>query len=376
MRTSWLWLGVTILLITASEAGAQPPSPLDIARLYAFPGASSGPASAVSVGRGLSDRWLGEEPFDNPAALPERGLTVSPVLLRMERQDLPADYRNYDESAGFLDVAGGCLSLPVRGIGIALYAYEPVLRREDAAFTSKPDEVPVGTFTSASSARELRAGLALSHAWRAARFGAALEWTRRDDSYDFKETSGNPFAGERHVDFSGDGFGFQAGARVEVVPRVTLGGALRYVPALDLSGEQDSHALGIAGPASATREAGWEGGLSARVAVTEAFRVLASVGGRTAQVWDGFDATSGRAASWGAGFDYEEPEQPWTFRMGLGQEQQDGVPEPRAGVIGLGLGWKLDDLRLDVGALRRSIVRVDKATSFDDRVVASATVGF
>jgi hypothetical protein len=376
VRTSWRWLGAIILLITASEAGAQPPSPLDVARLYAFPGALPGPASAVSAGRGLSDRWLGEEPFDNPAAAPARGVTVAPVLLRVKRQDLPADYRNYDESAGFLDVAGGCLSLPVRGIGVALYAYEPVLRREDAAFTSKPDEVPAGTFTTASSARELRAGLALSHAWRAARFGAALEWTRRDDSYDFKETSGNPFAGERHVDFSGDGFGFQAGARGEVVPHVTLGGALRYVPALDLSGEQDFQALGIAGPVSATREAGWEGGLSARVAVTEAFRVLASLGGRTAQAWDGFDVTSGRAVSWGVGLDYDEAEVPWTLRFGLGQEQQAGVPEPRAGVIGLGLGWKLDELRLDAGVLRRSIERAGKATSYDDRVVASATVGF
>lgn len=376
MRIPGLWPGVTLLLITTSQAGAQPPSPLDVPRMYAFPGAVSGPASAVSAGHALSDRWLGEEPFDNPAALLARGLTVAPVLLRVKRQDLPADFRNYDEGGGFFDVAGGCLSLPVRGIGIALYAYEPVLRREDAAFTSRPDVVPAGTFRSASSARETRAGLALSHAWRAARFGVALEWTRRDDSYDFRETSGSPFAGERHADFSGDGFGFQAGARAAVAPRVTLGGALRYVPALELSGEQDSPALGIAGPASATRAAGWEGGLSARLAVTEAFRVLASLGGRTAQAWDGFDVTAGRAVSWGIGLDYDDAADPWVLRLGLGQEQQDGVPEPRAGVLGLGLGWKLDELRLDVGLLHRSIARVGKATSYDDRVVASATVGF
>jgi hypothetical protein len=110
--------------------------------------------------------------------------------------------------------------------------------------------------------------------------------------------------------------------------------------------------------------------------VTEAFHVLASVGGRTAQAWNGFDVTAGRAVSWGIGLDYDEPASPWILRFGLGQEQQDGAPEPRAGVLGLGLGWKLDALRLDVGALRRSIERVGKATSYDDRVVASATVGF
>ena len=375
MRTSWRWLGAALVLIAASEAGSQPPSPLDLTRIYAFPGALSGPASAVSAGRGLSDRWLGEEPYDNPAALPARGITVAPVLLRVKRQDLPADYRGYDEDAGFLDVAGGCLSLPVRGIGVVLYAYEPVLRREEAAFTSKPDEVP-GAFRMASSARETRAGLALSRAWRAARLGAAVEWTRRDDSYDFKETSGDPFAGERHLDFSGDGLGFQVGAQVAATPRVTLGGALRRVPALDLGGQQSLPARETPSSVSATREAGWEGGLSARLAVTEAFRALASLGGRTAQAWDGLDATSGRAVSWGIGLDYDDSAEPWAVRFGLGQEQQAGAPEPRAGVLGLGLGWKLDALRLDLGALRRSIARAGKATSYDDRVVASATVGF
>ena len=375
MRIPWLGSGAALLLVVVSQAAAQPPPPLDLGRFYSFPGAVSGPASAISAGRGLSDRWLGEEPYDNPAALPGRGLTVSPLLLRVKRQDLPADHRNYDETAGFFDVAGGCLSLPVLGIGVALYAYEPVLRREDAAFTSEPPQAP-GTFTTSSSMRETRAGLALSRAWTLVRLGGALEWTRRSDSYDYKETSGDPFAGARHVDFSGDGLGFQAGVRVVAAPRVTLGGALRYVPALDLSGQRRYQALALVEPVSATREAGWEGGLTAQVAVTEAFRVLVSAGGRTAQAWDGFDVTSGRGALWSAGFDYEVPEQPWSIRAGVGLEQQDGAPEPRAGVFGLGLGYRLEDMRLDVGALRRSIERPGEATSYDDRVVASATVGF
>jgi hypothetical protein len=376
MRTSWSWLGAILLLAVACEAGAQPPSPLDLARFYSFPGALPGPASAVSAGRGLSDRWLGEEPFDNPAAQPARGIAAAPLLLRVKRQDLPADYRNYDENSGFLDLAGAWLSLPVRGLGLALYVYEPVLRREEAAFTSKPDVVPVGTFTTASSARETRAGLALSRSRGTASFGAALEWTRRSDSYDYREISGDPFAGARHVDFSGDGFGFQAGARVAASERVALGGAVRYLPALALSGQQSLPALAVERSVAATREAGWEGGLSAQVTVTEAFRVLGSLGGRTAQAWDGFHATSGSTVSWGVGLDYDDVEAPWVARFGLGQEQQHGSPEPRAGVLGLGLGWKLDALRLDAGLLRRSIGRAGKATSYDDRVVASATVGF
>ena len=375
MRIRCPELCLILMLAAAAPAGAQPPTPLDLPWLYAFPGAVQGPASAISAGLGLADRWLGDEPFDNPAAAPARGLMVAPVFLRMKRQDLPADFRNYEENGGFLDVAGGRVALPVRGVGVALYAYEPVLRQEEQVFTARPDERP-RAFTSSVSARELRAGLALSRAWGAARLGAALEWTRRDDAYDYTERSGDPLQGERHVDLAGDGFGFQAGARVPVSPRVTLGGALRYLPALDLSGRQTVPTLALDRDVTATREAGWEGGLSARVAVTEAFRVLVAAGGRTAQAWDGVGVTSGRSASWGLGIEYEEPDQPLALRLGLGREQQDAVPEPAAGIFGLGLGWKLDDVRLDVGVLRRSVARPGKPTSYDDRVVAGATVGF
>jgi hypothetical protein len=377
VRSSWPWLCAALLLATASDAGARLPAPLlEAAWLYPFPGAFPGPASAVSAGLGLSDRWLGDEPFDNPAAAPARGVMVAPVFQRVKRQDLPADY-DYNEIEGYLDLAGGWLSLPVRGVGVTLYAFEPVLRLEDAAFTTRqdPDQVlPPRTFTATSSARELRAGLAFSHAWRGTRFGAAVEWTRREDSYDFDEIQPQP--GLSHVDFSGDGVGFQAGARVPVASAVELGGALRYVPALDLSGQQSSPSLVAVLPVSATRDAGWDGGVSARWSVSGAFRVLASLGGSTAQAWDGFGVSAGRAVSWSAGLEYEEPEQPWAFRFGLGQEQQDGVPEPRAAAYALGLGWKADALRLDLGVLRRSFERAGKATSYDDRVVVGVTAGF
>ena len=249
-----------------------------------------------------------------------------------------------------------------------------MLRLEDAAWSKETP--PPGVFTSTSSARESRAGLALSRAWSGARFGAAVEWTRRKDAYDFDEVQGTPEPGVRHVDFSGDAVGLQAGARVPVASAVVLGGGLRYIPSLDLSGQQTSPASAVAHPVSATREAGWEGGLSARWTVSDAFGVLASLGGRTAQAWDGFGVAAGRALSWSMGCEYEETAQPWAFRFGLGQEQQAGVPEPRAGVLALGVGWVTEGLRLDAGLLHRSFERVGKATSSDDRAVVSVTVGF
>ncbi len=373
MRTSLSCWCAAVLLITASGAAAQAPAPLDLVRFYSFPGAFSGPASATSTGLGLSDRWLGDEPFDNPSAAPARGVMVAPEFQRVKRQDLLVDYANYQETQGNLDLAGGWLSLPVRGVGLTLYAFDPVLRSEDATFTTKPDDTgPPGTFAVTSSARELRAGLALSRAWRGARLGAAVEWTRREDSYDFRSV----YQGRQdHVDFSGDGVGFQAGARVPVAAAVTLGAALRYVPSLDLRGTETRAAGELVQDVAAARAAGWEGGLSARWSVTEVLRVFASLGGRTAQAWDGFGATSGRAASWTGGFEYEEPGQPLTIRFGLGQEQQDGAPEPRAGAFALGAGWKSGTLRFDLGAMRRSFARPGRAASYDDRVVAGVTVG-
>ena len=100
------------------------------------------------------------------------------------------------------------------------------------------------------------------------------------------------------------------------------------------------------------------------------------MGGSTAREWDGFGLTEGRMLSWGLGLEYGEADQPLTVRCGVGQEQQNGVPEPRAGVYALGLGWRLDPLRLDLAVLRRSLSRAEQPASYDDRVVAGLTVGF
>ena len=367
-----LAVAAALLAAAAPAARADTPTPLDLARFHAFPGALPGPASAASAGLGLADRWAGDEPFDNPAAAPARGVMLAPVLQRVKRQDLAADFRNYDETAGFPDAAGGWLSLPVRGFHATLYAFQPVLRREEQSFTAKPGEVP-GTFASAGESRELRAGLALSRGWRGGRFGLGVEWTHREDAHEFTASSGE-LMGTRHTDFAGDAVGLQAGVVLPAGKRVRVGAALRYVPALEVSGAQLLD--GAVADLSATRDAGLEGGVSARVGLTAAVRAVASVGGRTARAWDGLGLTEGRALGWGLGLEYAEPDQPLTLRCGAGREQQDGVPEPRAGVFAAGLGWWLDPLQLDVAVLRRSLSRAGQPASYDDRVVAGLTVAF
>lgn len=382
MRLLHLAVPVVALGCLVTQASAVvPPPPLDQPGLYAFPGSSPGGASAVSAGLGLADAWLGDEPSGNPAASPARGVAVSPVFLHVSRQDLRAGNRNFDESAGSLDLAGGRLALPVAGCGLSLYAWQPVLRLEDNAFTRG---LPVegqpapAVIRAQSEMREWRAGLALSRGFGRLRLGVAGEWTSRNDSYDEQEISGDPLSGTRHADFTGDGFGFQAGVQLTPAPRWMLGAALRRVPALDLSGgwEQRLQVGETQGTVSGSREAGWEGGLAARFEVTPAFRVLASLGGGTQQEWAGFGVAAGPASSLRVGLDYHDAETPWTLRFGLGRETIDGVPEPSAGVVGLGFGWTAESFGLDLGLLHRSLDRAGKPTSYEDRVIATVSVPF
>src|SRR3989442_4094010 len=79
---------------------AGPPSPIT-AELFSFSGAVTTPGSAVSAGVALSDRWLGDEPFNNPAVPLVSALVVSPVLQRMSRQDLRGPNRPFDEQGAF-----------------------------------------------------------------------------------------------------------------------------------------------------------------------------------------------------------------------------------------------------------------------------------
>ncbi|MBI5710519.1 MAG: hypothetical protein HZC42_09485 [Candidatus Eisenbacteria bacterium] len=367
-------------LSVGAPARAQLPTPLDRPGLFGFPGSVASPGSAASAGVGLADRWLGDEPFDNPAASPARGVSVSPLLLRVSRQDLRSNYRDYDETAAFLDGAGAWISVPLRGVGIVLYGQHPALRREENAFTRGQlgSPVPPATLITSATSREARAGLALSAVRGALRFGVAGEWTRRSDAYDYEERSGDPAAGTRHADFSGDAAGFAVGARLTGAGRVMLGAAVRYAPALTLTGGWRSELLtgDSAAAVSVGRGAAWEGGLSARVTVSPMFHALAALGGRGSRNWDAFGVRCGAGAEWRVGGEVHDAREPWTVRFGLGQEVQSGVPEPRAGVVALGFGWKMESVTLDFAALRRSLGRAGEPTSYDDRVLASATVGF
>jgi len=376
-------LTVLAVLCATPPAVADPPSPLN-SELWSFPGSGTAPGSAMSAGFALSDRWLGEAPFDNPAALPSRGVVASGVLQRMSRQDLRADNRQFDETGAFIDFGGGWLSLPVGGVALAVYAHQPVLRLEDNAFARGELGGPVQPAIVASNgtSREMRAGVAVSQTWGALRFGVAGEFTRRDDVYEINEQSGSPDQGLRHVDFAGNGFGGQAGLRFgedrNASGTFTMGIGVRFLPALTVDGEQrftlasgDSLAI-----LSAERESGIEAGASMSYRLTEAFRMLAGAGGRGPREWVGFDTRSGTAYAWSVGGEFHDARDPWTVRFGLGQEREEDVPETSAGLLGLGIGWSFDSSRLDIGLLHRILHRGDTPTSYDDRVVATVTASF
>jgi hypothetical protein len=370
-----------LVALSAGAAGAQP-SPID-GQLFAFPGSLEEPASATSAGLGQADQWLGDEPFCNPAAPTMQRVVLSPTMYRVNRQDLRAANRNYDDQPLFLDFAGGRVALPA--VPIWLYGYQPALRSEDYAFsrgTGADPNAPPASLNGRADTRETRAGLATSGGLGKLRAGVAVEWTRRTDEYTTIEQSGAPERGQRQVNFEGDAFGGTLGLRYDSADsgagRVTLGLGARYVPALEVTGDQVldlASGLTVAS-VSAEREAGWEGGVSARYFWTPAFATLASVGGRTEQTWDGFGITSGQVLAWRLAIHFHDSRDPWTVRFGLGQDQQDGAPEPRAGVFGLGFGWQFEGAVVDIGLLHRSIERGAAPTSQEDRVIGSVGVDF
>ena len=74
--------------------------------------------------------------------------------------------------------------------------------------------------------------------------------------------------------------------------------------------------------------------------------------------------------------EFHDVRDPWTVRFGLGREGESGSATPRSTVVGLGFGWRFDKLVLDFGVVRRSLAGGDAPTSFDDRVVVTATQEF
>src|SRR5262249_14281936 len=154
------------------------------------------------------------------------------------------------------------------------------------------------------------------------------------DRYFRREQSGAPDQGDREISFDGNAFGYSLGLRYDSADsgarRLTVGVSARYLPALDVKGDQSLSLLSGDSIATipTTRDPGWEGGLAARYFVTPDFAALASLGGRTKQAWSGFDVTSGEFTTWRVGFTFHDAQDPWTARFALGIDHEDGAPEP------------------------------------------------
>ena len=365
-------------LILAVPARAQAPAPIDPQRDN-FPGSFTSPASAISGGLGLADRWLATEPFANPALEPRAAISVTPLFVVTSRQDLRAANRDFTDQGGSIDFAGAYATVPLRRgsrLSVSGYFWQPVLRLEDNSYTlgTATSVGPPATLSMSLTEREWIAGIGLSAPLGRARLGAALEWNGRSDSYSTHEESGAPTSGDTQVDFSGTAMGAQFGARASLGGAerpIELGAALRYHPSLDVSGTQTLNQFAASGTSAvgATRGSSWEGGASARLPLGNSFHVILEGAARGAQDWSGFDATSGQGSEWKLAGEYHDARDPWTFRFAGGEEQQDGVPEPRAGVYAVGLGWKLKRTSVDLSLTHRTLQRPGSPNSYDDRIL-------
>ena len=367
-------------LFGGSLVFAQPPAPIDATR-YAFPGAVASPGSPISAGLALADRWLGGEPFWNPAVPRGRFLAASALALHVSRQDLRAENREFSDEAGYFDLAGAWAGIPLGSFELLAYVHDPELRLEDNAYTVGRIFQPgiSATVTNHVSSRELRAGAGVSTGLGPARLGAALEWTHRADTFLYHEESGSPSSGDQKVSWSGDGFGGSVGARASLPlgPRtVEIGASARIRPRIALDGTQSFDLLSGSSEnvVHATRQSAWEGGVSARVATAENFKITAGAGGSGTERWDGFDVTRGGGTAWSVAGEFHDPRDPWTLRFGGGIESMRGVPEPRTGIYALGFGWRFQSFDLDFGLTHRSVSRGDEPTSYDERLVIGVSM--
>ncbi len=368
-----------------SAALAITPPPYDPIR-FAFPGSIPSPGDAASAALAGADRWLSSVAGGNPASMPHStGVTLSPILQRISRQDLSAENREFSQTTFFLDGASGQLAWRAGEWGLRLEASQPMLRRETSTFSvaiggavTQPARVQVD-----AQARESRAALALSRASGAWRFGAAAELSQRSDRYTTIEVSGSPESGERELAFEGSALGGSAGAtwsrNAESRWGIEVGAAARFVGAIDATFESVSELLSgtSVSTGEADRDATWEAGASARITVDpRGGHAWACLETRSAERWPGLSLASDRAAAWRIGYDYRDSATPWVVRVGAGQEVQPGTPEPRATAIGVGLGWRADDLRFDLGVTHRSIRRGEAPIQTDTRLVGSVGIDF
>jgi hypothetical protein len=379
-------IALAALAAPAPLARAAAPAAL-INPNYAFPlpGDYVSPVNAASAGLALSDRWLGTNSFENPAARLAKGIELTPVFQRVSRQDISSQNRDFEQVTGYPDVLGARLALPAGGFGITLYAWQPVLRLEEFQFSAGPLANPAA-LRLLTSQREVRAGAAVSRGFGAIRMGVAGEWTRRDDAYETHEQSGDPLAGDRRIELAGDGFGGSVGIAWEKDPDRPwgswFGAGIHYGSELALSGSYSgvndvpggvatdtTYALDV------TREAEWSGGVSGKMAIAPATYFVAGLSFRSGAEWKEFGFGTSTGASWSVGLDWKDPELTWGARFGFGQEKSPGAMEEKAGLIGVGFTWVLgEDIVLDAGLLHRNLANGDAPRSSDDRVTVSARV--
>ena len=369
-----------LLVVTSALAHADAPAPLNSGN-FQFPGSVSSPGSTQSASLAMSDAWLGDEPFENPAVAPTRGAWLTPMLYHISRQDLRAHNRSLQEQSAFFDGAGGWVGYKAAGWSLFGYAYQPVMRLEENSYLFGPVTASPAPVENSASTREARGGAGVSRKLGPARLGAAVEYTYRTDSYSTADKSGSPVSGTTDVSFSGSGVGGIVGLRVDAGPEkgaghLSAGLSVRYVPELSLSGEQNTELVTSSSHTTVdvTRQSALESGISVRYAATSQLRLTGGMGGRTAQDWNEFDLTRGEGFRWGVGLDFHDSRDPWTLRFGVGQESDPGSPEPRSGVVGLGIGWLIETTQLDIGVVQHTFSHLGSATCYDDRVMV--TIGF
>lgn len=375
-------LAFAACVLASSPASAQAPAALTNPTYgFPLPGDHVAATSARSAALALADRWLGESPYENPAGCPAQGLELSPVFQRTSRQDLSSQNRDYDQTFGFPDFAAASFSMPVGAWGFVAYAWQPVLRLEEVAFSAGPLVSPAAVSLS-DHQREIRAGLAVSRGFGGARFGVSGEWLRRQDSYETHEISGSPRSGDRVMDFDGSGFGGSAGftyARDPDRPWGSwIGGAIHYGSELTLDGTITEHLASgdTASTFQLVREAEWSGGISARITVAPATRVVGGVSLRSGADWAGLGRGTTTGGGWSVGLDWKDEELPWGARFGVGQETQPGANEKNSGLLALGFTWVSGDLSLDIGILHRNLAREGFPNSADDRAVGTVRIAF
>ncbi|MFI5371978.1 MAG: hypothetical protein ACHQ52_10500 [Candidatus Eisenbacteria bacterium] len=383
-RAAFLALAITSLAIaSAARAQVDPPSSGD---LFSFPGAFPNPASPMSAGRALADRWLGDAPWDDPAAGGGWSVEGSLLYLRDDRQDLRAANRQFDGGSGLFDFGSAALSAPLPGrVTLWLYSFPAEARSEDVAFYAgrgtDPTQ-PSALVTAKTDTREVRSGGGFSRAFGALRLGVAVEVTNRTDDWTRTLESGAPESGTRTTSWKGNATGGQAGFRWthgdSGAGQIVVGGGLRRLPELEVSGSNHTDLLIGSTDSSLTthRESGWEGGVSASWRVNDAVRLFAGGGTRTAMAWSGLAMTSGRWATGALAVDYHDPTTPWTVRAGYALDQQSEVPEESAGSLGLSFGWDFTGAMAEVGVLHRAVHRSSEPTSHEDRVLVGIRATF